>query len=123
MLKWKDANFQSNQILSFAWQKDLLCINKYLTKFKRLGVQITLFEPTFMYCVMELSLNIYRCGHYISIIHTILGDLFTVDIEWTKEQDHAGFYFNLRLMGLFISFTISDTRHWDDDEDCWEKCF
>jgi hypothetical protein len=49
-------------------------------------------------------------------------NLFKFDIEFTSKTDHAGFRFNFQLFSLIeFVFSIQDNRHWDYDNNCWEK--
>jgi len=36
-------------------------------------------------------------------------------------SDHAGLRSHVELWGLLIEFSVTDSRHWDDDTDTWEK--
>ena len=40
-------------------------------------------------------------------------------VEYTTKTDHAGFTFNLNLLGLEFEVKIYDSRHWNDDENRW----
>jgi len=44
-------------------------------------------------------------------------DYFDFSIRWSRKGDHAGFKFDLTLLGIFIEFNIYDDRHWDYDRD------
>lgn len=45
--------------------------------------------------------------------------IFKFLITNTKKQDHAGFCFNLKFLGLDFEAMRIDNRHWDYDNDCW----
>ena len=48
-------------------------------------------------------------------------DLFELDIstDW-RGYDHAGPRFSITILGLEISLSIHDHRHWDYESGCWE---
>ena len=46
---------------------------------------------------------------------------FYFNIAWTRKVDHAGFMMVIEFLHLNFNFEIYDSRHWDDDNDCWEK--
>jgi len=48
-------------------------------------------------------------------------NLLRVEFEWNIKQDHAGVNFELGLLGYEIHFTFFDSRHWDYENDQWEK--
>jgi len=41
--------------------------------------------------------------------------------EITHCQSHAGFRFEIELLGYGFSFSIYDERHWDWNTNTWEK--
>lgn len=43
------------------------------------------------------------------------------EFEFTIRQDHSGANLELGLFGYEIHFTIYDNRHWDYENNCWEK--
>lgn len=49
------------------------------------------------------------------------GPYFNFSINWTRKQDHAGFQFLIEIHKFMFDFKIYDTRHWDWDNDCYEK--
>jgi hypothetical protein len=48
-------------------------------------------------------------------------DLISVDIRYTRNQDHAGFDLWLGLIGYAVTFKIYDSRHWDYDTANWKE--
>lgn len=46
-------------------------------------------------------------------------DIIKLHIYNTRKQDHAGFNFNLTILGLTINFSILDVRHWDIKNNNW----
>ena len=49
-----------------------------------------------------------------------VSELFRVEFEWTVCQDHAGINLELALLGYAIMLSVSDNRHWNYEENCWE---
>lgn len=58
----------------------------------------------------------------------------TLEIEYTRDnciiefwlryrirESHAGLMFSVSLLSYGINFDFADTRHWDYDNNCWEK--
>jgi|ERR1035437_7331263 hypothetical protein len=37
------------------------------------------------------------------------------------EKDHAGWSFEMGLLGGMFALSYYDTRHWDHENNCWEK--
>jgi len=46
---------------------------------------------------------------------------FDFTVRWNRHTDHAGFNFRIELFGLYFMIDIYDGRHWDWENDCWEK--
>jgi hypothetical protein len=55
-------------------------------------------------------------GPYYNIYINVF-NIFTFNIQQTREQDHAGFYFSINLIGLNLDYSHYDIRHWDEDND------
>jgi len=71
------------------------CFCKQISKNKFLEFQITWF------------------GHIIG---------FDFSIVHSFKEDHARMIeISLDICGLFISFNISDNRHWNYKNNCWEE--
>lgn len=49
------------------------------------------------------------------------GELLRIEFELTTRQDHAGARLELGLLGYKASFAIYDHRHWDYENNAWEK--
>jgi hypothetical protein len=47
--------------------------------------------------------------------------LFQINITKNKKTDHAGFSFNVNIFGLNFNYKHYDIRHWNYDNDDWEK--
>lgn len=48
-------------------------------------------------------------------------DIISIELNITMRRDHSGFRFYLGLIGYSIEVYLYDTRHWDSDNNCWEK--
>jgi hypothetical protein len=46
---------------------------------------------------------------------------FNFSICSDRKMDHAGFHFDIELLGLWGDISIYDNRHWDTDNNCWIK--
>lgn len=47
--------------------------------------------------------------------------LFGIDIDWRSRQDHAGLFISLSFMMFEFYINVYDGRHWDHENNCWEK--
>jgi len=47
--------------------------------------------------------------------------IFNLTISWTHKCDHAGFRFNLEIYKFMFEFNLYDNRHWDYDNNDYEK--
>lgn len=50
-----------------------------------------------------------------------LSNYFNFWIEWSYKGDHAGFTINLEILTFYFNFKVYDIRHWDYDNNCYEK--
>lgn len=50
----------------------------------------------------------------------LFGDIFNLTTYWSRKSDHAGWTFDLTILGLSLHLNIYDIRHWDYDKDSWE---
>lgn len=44
---------------------------------------------------------------------------FDFRMKWNRRTDHAGFDFNIEILGLYFILTVYDNRHWDYENDRW----
>lgn len=78
----------------------------------------------FSWCLkpeLGFGINLSRSFGNIFSFHIDIFGLFTLNTNWNKEQDHAGFTFYIGLLGLNAEFGYLDNRHWDINNNCWEK--
>lgn len=47
--------------------------------------------------------------------------LLSLQVMKSRECDHAGFTFILKILFFEISYMKYDTRHWDEDSEDWCK--
>ena len=94
--------------------------------FKRLkntwyGLQIyKLKKLNFVYEIFDASIEILKDWHFFNFNFLLFGDLFKFNAKWTRKRDHAGFNFEICILGYSLLFYTYDTRHWDDENDCFE---
>ena len=93
--------------------KTLFLLVKQITNHKYLELQ------TYLYLYPKFTFNCeISCFQYLNFN---LLNLFSIKVEINRKQDHSGLYVNLNILGLNQSFNIYDIRHWDIENDCWEK--
>ena len=69
----------------------------------------------------------YRDRHFSKIWKTaeiqVTRDNTIINFEfrWSTRCDHAGLNLAVGLFGYNIDMSFVDTRHWDRDNNCWEK--
>lgn len=57
---------------------------------------------------------------YYPLLVINLFELFKFEVSNSKEEDHAGFRMNIRILGIDIDLNHTDCRHWNYEEDRWE---
>lgn len=48
-------------------------------------------------------------------------DIIRFEFNFTTNCDHSGLYIDFGLIGYAFDFSIYDIRHWDHENDVWEK--
>lgn len=71
---------------------------------------------------IELNFSLRRTFGNITPVSIRLFGLFSLSSWHTREEDHAGFYFNVNILGLDIDYSYKDVRHYDFDKEEWEDC-
>lgn len=46
---------------------------------------------------------------------------FRFNLDLTRNCDHAGFRINIEVLGVWVEFSIYDTRHWSYEQNKWEE--
>ena len=97
--------------------KNLYCkISKPINnKFKEIQIYLN-FNIAF-----NFNLDIKRNDKYDYYLDFDFLNLFTFNICKTKNTDHAGFYLSLNIIYINIEYNNLDIRHWDYDNNCFEK--
>ena len=95
------------------------------------GLCTILFSPAGLFSLVRffLSLGGGSCATWCDLnqfdsnifnfIISLFG-LFHLIIRKDKETDHAGFWFNISILGLDFTYRKYDIRHWDWENDTWE---
>jgi hypothetical protein len=73
------------------------------------------FNPSF-----EFKFDLAQDDTNIFNFYIDLFGLFFFQICKNKKTDHAGFFFNIKILGLEFDYNKHDTRHWDWENDTWE---
>ena len=71
---------------------------------------------------IELDFSLRRAFGNITPVSICFLGLVSLQIRHTREEDHAGLYFNFNFLGLDIDYNYIDVRHYDHDEEKWEEC-
>lgn len=61
-------------------------------------------------------------GWEVQIDHWGWSHILDIEISFSLVgEDHAGLHLGFGLFGYTIYFDINDSRHWDYENNCWEK--
>lgn len=60
---------------------------------------------SYKFCELELF---YETYHWLNL-----------NIEWSRKVDHAGLRIEINFIGLGISCSVIDSRHWDRSANKW----
>jgi hypothetical protein len=44
---------------------------------------------------------------------------FNLETEFSRKRDHAGFTFDIQILGVYLRLCIHDNRHWNRKFNCW----
>jgi len=80
-------------------------VNLHLCLLPILKFNVNLAESEYSSNVFNFNIDIFS--------------LFKLDINKDKEVDHAGFSFEINILGLEFMYRKYDVRHWDDNNECW----
>ena len=95
-------------------------IEKKLTKNKGYCLQISWFKMYLFYNIIDFNFKLFDNHNYFNVNFFLFGDFFQFQLMLNKKSDHAGFLFNICILGLSIHANIYDIRHWNDEENKWE---
>jgi len=70
--------------------------------------------------MFDLNVRLLTDNKWFGIHLNLLGNIFSFDLCWTRRSDHAGFNFDLTILGQSFIFYTYDNRHWDDEKNDWE---
>lgn len=48
-------------------------------------------------------------------------DIIGFGFRLTFRQAHAGIFFSLALLGYDVTIHFYDSRHWDNENNCWQE--
>lgn len=89
---------------------------KNISKHKCLEFQLFSTSISFF---NRFSTTLDNRGCYFGII--LLSCLFLLEIDGRWRDDHAGISLRIGLFGLEFDINLYDTRHWDFDNETYEK--
>lgn len=46
---------------------------------------------------------------------------FNITAGWVRKQDHGGPYISIIILNFDLQIKIYDNRHWDSENNTWEK--
>ena len=73
------------------------------------------FRPHISHSV-DFEFNLFSYKYHFNL-NINLFDLIYLDVcRTTKEVDHAGWYYSLNILGLFVGGQYCSTKHADDSE-------
>lgn len=90
-----------------------------VSKFKLLEISIR-FKTLKLSKFFDFDIQLFGICYYLFVNISLFG-LFDFHISYNDKDDHAGFRFNISILDLCLEFNICDIRHWDFDQECWEK--
>ncbi len=99
--------------------KHLIIIDKPISKNKAWCLQASLHNPGVPSSFFYSDHHLLDDNFYFRSAASLFGAYLSCSIEWSRKRDHAGFGFDLDILGLFISFNIYDSRHWDEENNSW----
>lgn len=58
----------------------------------------------------------------VQVEHFNWTSLFGLSFDFSPTGvDHAGLFVDFTILGLSVILNLYDTRHWDYENNCWEK--
>jgi hypothetical protein len=87
----------------------LFCREKSLSTNKSYCLQLSYWKIWLRGKLIDISL--FNDRYWFNIALSLFG-LINFNLEWSRHTDHAGFVFNLTILGLDFHFNIYDCRYW-----------
>ena len=93
-----------------------------LSNYKTYCIQVNIDKGlSFLYSIFAIEFSILNNDNTLLHVQLALfGDLFNFDITWNKRTDHAGISIIFKMLWFTAYLSFCDTRHWDDEKDCWK---
>lgn len=98
--------------------KNLILREKALSKNKSYCFQVYWSKPYYIPSLIDTDFKLFREDYFFNIKFSFL-NIINFQCRWNRKVDHAGFLFELEILGLSTHFEIYDHRHWDYETDNW----
>lgn len=99
----------------------ILKAKKIKNSYKSYSIQLYVIKQlNLLYTVFNIDLKLFTDDTYFRFYIILFGDFFKLDIYWTKKTDHAGLFFNINILWIFLELQLNDIRHWNYEEDKFE---
>ena len=85
----------------------------------RLSLAFRLPFPEYFKNLGSINGHFYKHKYWELEHYYYSRDVVNFEINYSTKQDHAGFDFAVGFLGYSIHFIIYDSRHWDDEGECW----
>jgi len=102
--------------------KNLVLKEKKISENKSYCFQIFHQKPSY-FAFLKGSFKLFSDDYYFKLGACFFGDILNIATYWNRRMDHAGFNFDLTIVGLTIHFQIYDWRHWDFEENNWKNTY
>lgn len=83
--------------------------------------ELQIYKSLYLSPQIEFDINLSQDDENIFHFYINLFYVLQFNVKKNKESDHAGFHFCLNILGLNIDYKHVDTRHWNYDNNDWEK--
>ena len=101
--------------------KNLFVLSTKLSKYKFFELQIYVGKP-YIGSLLDWDVDLLKLNEsFFSFYFSLLGDIFKFQTFWNRKSDHAGWVLEFNCLGFFFETCIRDSRHWNYDNDKWEK--
>ena len=107
----KEIHFSSKQKLLYYKDKEVRLHKSISTQIDYHWNIFPMIEVSMRCCEEDCPLYLY----------IQLFGLFNVAVSFTEQQDHAGLRIAFTVLCFNLHWDYYDQRHWDYDNNCWEK--